>query len=85
MSVLDKLTKEDLFMSEEEALEWAEWERKTILSDMKKEGKKEGKEEGKEEATIGLIKSMLENNADLEFISKVTGKSKEEIEKILEK
>ena len=42
----------------------------------------EGKEEGIKENTINLIKSMLENNADYDFVSKVTGKTIEEIKKI---
>ena len=78
MDKLNKLTKEDLFMSEKEAMEWYEWEQNTIYSDIKKEGIKEGIEEGIERT----IKALLENGADYEFVSKVTGKTIEEIKQI---
>jgi len=39
-------------------------------------------ERGKELTKLNIIKEMLNNNADLEFISKVTGKSIDEIEQI---
>ena len=41
-----------------------------------------GIEQGIEEYKVTMIKSMLENNADYEFISKVSGKSIEEIKEI---
>lgn len=73
MDKLNKITKEDYFMTEEEALEWADWTEKSIYDDGRKQEQQE------------MIKSMFENKADLEFISKVTGKSIEEIKNILEK
>lgn len=78
MDNLSKLTREDLFYTEEEALEWAEWERRTIISD----AKKEGLEEGIEQTIKDTILSMLENNLSLELISKVTNKTIDEIEAI---
>ena len=47
-----------------------------------KKGREEGIKIGMEQNTIILIKSMLKNKADYEFISKVTGKTIEEIKKI---
>ena len=41
----------------------------------------EGKIEGIEETTINVIKSMLDNHLDYELISKVSGKTIEEIKK----
>ena len=46
------------------------------------EGREEGLAEGKEEGIILVIKNMLRNNVDLEFISKVTNKSVDEIKVI---
>ena len=41
-----------------------------------------GKEEGVKEYTIEMVKKMLEENIDVSTISRVSGLSKEEIEKI---
>ena len=46
------------------------------------EGLAEGRAEGQEEKTTELIRKMLKENISLEVISKITGKSYEEIEKI---
>ena len=46
------------------------------------QGLEQGLEQGKEIKTIEMIKSMLENNANLEFISKVSGKSINDIKEI---
>ena len=48
----------------------------------KEEGRIAGKLEGKLEEKLEIIKSMLENNFDYETISKICGKTIEEIEKI---
>ena len=78
MDKLNKLTKEDLFMTEEEAMHWYEWEKNTMYSD----AKKEGIEEGIEQANLNNIKAMLKKNISLEDISEITGKSIEEIKNI---
>ena len=83
MDNIDKLTKDDLFMSELEAREWDKWERNSMMTYAKNLGIAEGKAEGKEETTKELILSMLDNNATLEFISKVTNKTPDEINKII--
>ena len=52
----------------------------------KKEGReagiKEGREDGREEAKENLIKNMLRENTDYEYISKITGKTIDEIKQI---
>ena len=87
MSKIDKLTKDDKFMSELEAIKMLEWEEKSKMTYVKNlgiaEGRAEGEIKGKEETTKELILSMLDNNATLEFISKVTNKSIDEIQKII--
>jgi hypothetical protein len=40
------------------------------------------RDEGVEKTTLDIIKNMLKNNSEYEFISKITGKSIEEIKKI---
>jgi predicted transposase/invertase (TIGR01784 family) len=47
-----------------------------------KEGRKEGMKEGIEEGTISIAKKLLEMNMKIEDISKATGLSISEIEKI---
>ena len=42
-------------------------------------------ERGMEQSKLNIIEEMLKNNADLEFISKVTGKSIDELEQIKNK
>ena len=46
------------------------------------EGIAKGVEQGIEKNTIDMIKQMLKNNASIEFVSNVTGKTIDEIEKI---
>ena len=86
MSKINKLKDDSLFMPEAERLAWEEWEYNSIMADAKNkgmaEGIAEGLEKGMEEKTIDIIKSMLENNASYDFISKVTNKSIEEIKSI---
>ena len=84
MSKLSELTKEDLFMSYEDALKWAEWEANAIRSDAKKAGLAEGQVIGREESIILTIKNMLNKNFSLEDISDITGKNVDEIKKYME-
>ena len=49
-----------------------------------KEAREEGEEKGKKENQVKIVKSMLKENMSIDIISKVTGLSKEEIEKIIE-
>lgn len=50
----------------------------------KAEGIKEGKEEGIKERNIAIAKNMLKEGLDANLISKVTGLSKEKVEKLKE-
>ena len=74
MDKLNEITTEDLFMTKEEALEWADWSENTIYD----KGVKIGNQETSEE----YIKSMVDNNIDLDTISKITNKTIEEIKEI---
>lgn len=53
-------------------------------SEWLEEGRKEGFEQGIEQNIIATIKNMIENDLDLEVISKVTNKSIDEIKLILD-
>lgn len=94
MDKLNKLTNDDIFMSDLERLQWEEWERRSIEKAIRKEateqgleegrikGLSEGRAEGRAENTIITIQAMLENGLDYEIISKVTNKSIDEIKEI---
>lgn len=86
MGILDKLTKEDLFMSEEDAIAWDNWEKNTIYHDGIKEGIEQGIEQGLEQGIeqekINTIKEMLKKSISLTDISDITGKSIVEIKEI---
>ena len=66
-----------------------DWETEKMNDLMREESKRvdreEGREEGRAEEQKELILSMIKNNATLEFISKVTNKSIEEINEIIKK
>ena len=85
MSKLDKLTRDDLFMTEVETLEWSEWERKSIEEEARNKGLTEGRVKGQEEeraeSTKEIILSMIENKLSLDIISKITNKTIAEIKK----
>lgn len=67
-------TKNELFMSDEEALRLVEWEQNTIYND--------GIDKGIEQTTNKTIISLLNKNMPLKDISEVTKKSLEEIKQI---
>lgn len=77
-------------MSRREAKRWGEWIKNAMIDSAKKEaietgikeGRKEGISEGKELAIIDTIKAMIQNDIDIDTISKVTGKSINEINEI---
>ena len=50
-----------------------------------RKGKEEGEKSGAKKEKIKIAKEMLKNGADIEFIKKCTGLSKEEILKIKQK
>ncbi len=84
MENLNKILKEDYIMSEAEALRLDDMLRRSIRKEGLEEGRKEGKSLGIEENTNSIILNMLNNNATYEYISKITGKSFNEIKKIKE-
>ena len=81
MSKLNKLTDDSYFMTEVEAMEWAEWERNSIEEEATNRGFAKGIEQGIEQGIIQTIKKMLDNNIDLNVIANITGKSIDEIKK----
>ena len=93
MDKLVKLANNDRIMTAEESIEIAEWEKKVIFSDGVEQGLSQGIEQGIsqgisqgiEQEKTETIKIMFENDATLEFISKVTGKTIDEIKEITKK
>ena len=79
---------EDFNIHEWEKEKMDELVRYNYYKDGKLEGKelgiKEGRKEGIEETLVSTIKGMLDNNIDIDTISKITKKSVEEIKKIEE-
>ena len=59
--------------------------RKKGLQEGRQEGREEGRMEGRQERDRQVILNMLKENADMNFISKVTGLSSEEIQKLKKK
>ncbi len=78
MSKLKKMIVETNIMDEAEALRIDNMVRESIRSD----SLEEGMEKGKIETTINMIKNIFINKIDINTISKVTGKSISEIDKI---
>ena len=74
MEKLSELNTKDLFRTEEEMIRLAEWEKQVMLDD--------AREEGIEQNIQKTIKLMIENNIELEKISKITGKTIDEIKEI---
>ena len=77
-----RMSKSNFVLSEWESEKMEELVREESRRIDHDDGFNEGIEQGIEQKTIDVIKSMLSNNLDLEIISNVTGKTKEEIEKI---
>ena len=86
MSKLKKMTVETYVMDEAEALREDDKIRRSIykegISIGKEQGISIGKEEGIEQGILTTIKNMIKNSASYEFISKVTGKSINEIKEL---
>ena len=60
----------------------AERNERSALEYARQEGRDEGIAEGISQKNLEIIKKMLEENLDIELISKITGTNKEEILKI---
>ncbi|MDE5886848.1 MAG: Rpn family recombination-promoting nuclease/putative transposase [Muribaculaceae bacterium] len=69
------------YAAEEAARVAAEKAERKGIAKGRAEGIVEGRAEGRDETLRGIVRFMLEQNADIEFISKATGLSKEEIQK----
>ena len=85
MDKIEKLQDDSLFMSKLEALEWQEWEDRSILTEVKNQAYTVGMEQGLEQKTKEIILSMKKNNIPMEAISKVTNKTINEIKEIINK
>ena len=72
------LSNDDTILTEYEAESLAKLHKDEIYG----QGVNEGRQQGIEKKEVEMIKSMLENKADYEFISNVTGKTIEEIKEI---
>ena len=77
----EKLVKDMVRMSMDDVI-LDEYERRTLELIAEIDSKRIEREEGIRENTESIIKSMIENNIDFETISKVTGKTIEEIKEI---
>ena len=69
MVKINQLTREDLFMTQEEAQRWDEWEQNSIYNDAFNQG------------IELMIKNMLKKNIPIEDIAEIAGKNVEEIAK----
>ena len=63
-------------------LEMLEEENKRLLARGERRGRKEGKREGREERNKEIAKKMLDEKADIDFILRVTGLEKKELDKL---
>ena len=79
---LDRISQDDIlrrmaFKAELERMDHAQ-----LMYEAKRDGKKEGIIEGAKEERLQIAKNMLKEGANIEFIIRVTGLTKEEIEKL---
>ena len=79
---LDRISQDDIlrrmaFKAELERMDHAQ-----LMYEAKRDGKKEGIIEGAKEEKLQIAKNMLKEGANIEFIIRVTGLTKEEIEKL---
>ena len=78
VETVKSLSSDPIFMSELEKQQLDEYCSAMAIVDAKKEGKQEGKQEGK----IEIAKKSLDENIDIETISKITGLTIDEINKL---
>ena len=57
----------------------------TTAERLRKEGREEGREEGQKEAKLENARRMLEEGLDVKLIRKITGLSRDEVEKLKHK
>ena len=86
INTLDFLSKDPKERERHNSIVMAEYNRlvseQNFFEEGKEKGRKEGKIEGKREEKIEIVKKMLKEKLSIEMIEKLTGLSKEEIEKI---
>ena len=86
INTLDFLSKDPKERERHNSIVMAEYNRlvseQNFFEEGKEKGRKEGKIEGKREEKIKIVKKMLKEKLSIEMIEKLTGLSKEEIEKI---
>ena len=71
-----------LMMSEYEKKELYQYDKQITLEEKRREGKAEGIKEGIEKRNYTIAKSMKKDGADINLISKYTGLTIKEIEKL---
>ncbi|MBQ8219391.1 MAG: hypothetical protein IJZ79_06535, partial [Bacilli bacterium] len=82
---MEKLKKEAIYLNNED--EFAKYmpddvAERLFMNSYIKKGFEQGIEQGIEQKNIEITKKMLQENTDINFISKITGLSQEEINKI---
>ncbi len=86
INTLDFLSKDPKERERHNSIVMAEYNRlvseQNFFEEGKEKGRKEGKIEGKRKEKIEIVKKMLKEKLSIEMIEKLTGLSKEEIEKI---
>ena len=86
INTLDFLSKDPKERERHNSIVMAEYNRlvseQNFFEEGKEKGRKEGKIEGKREEKIEIVKKMLKEKLSIEMIEKLTGLSKEKIEKI---
>ena len=86
INTLDFLSKDPKERERHNSIVMAEYNRlvseQNFFEEGKEKGRKEGKIEGKREEKIEIVKKMLKEKLPIEMIEKLTGLSKEEIEKL---
>ena len=71
-----------LMMTEYEKKELYQYDKQITLEEKRREGKAEGIKEGIEKRNYNIAKSMKKDGADINLISKYTGLTIKEIEKL---
>ena len=79
---LDKITQDEILWKEALDIEITRMDNEQFLEDAENRGIKKGIQQGRSEAKLETAKKMLEEKASIEFIIKVTGLTKEEIEEL---
>ena len=80
---LDRISQDDRLRRIAFKAELERMDHEQLMYEAKRDGKKEGKIEGAKEEKIQIAKKMLKEKVSIEFIIKVTGLSKEEVEQLI--